>query len=185
MTKHTRVVAVLAAWAGLALAGGAFADDDKAKSGDPDKTFVKKAAVGGLFEVKSSQLAEQRGTGAGAKTFARHMVEDHSKANKELESLAAKKGLELPKELDDKHQKVMDKLSGLSGEEFDREYMTAQVKAHKEAVKLFEDQSKGGQDADLKAWATKTLPTLREHLRMAERHAPKCGAAGTGHGDKP
>ena len=95
------------------------------------------------------------------------MVDDHSKANEELMSLASSKGMTLPTALDEKHQKDVTKLSAMSGAEFDRAYSRMMLSDHNKDVKEFEKQSTKGGDADLKAFASKTLPTLQEHLQMA------------------
>ena len=154
------------------LAAGLFADDvRKGKSGDEpfsDKMFVEKAAVGGMFEVKSSQVAQQMATDTNVKTFAAHMVKDHTKANQELMSLARTKGWQLPTMLDQKHQDMLNQLSKKQSAEFDKAYMDIQVKAHDKTVALFEKAAENCKDADLKAWAKKTLPTLKEHQQMAK-----------------
>jgi len=96
------------------------------------------------------------------------MVDDHSKANQELKTLATNKGVTLPTALDKKCQEVYDKLTKLRGSEFDKEYMRHMVEDHEKDVAKFQSASKNLQDPDLKAWALKTLPTLNEHLRMAK-----------------
>jgi len=133
-----------------------------------DATFVKKACSAGLAEVKAGEMALQKAHEAKVKNFAQRMIDDHSKANRQLEELASRKGWTLSKTIDDKCQKDIDKLSGATAQEFDRMYMEGQLKAHEEAVKLFQHEADAGQDADLKSWANKTLPTLREHLQMAK-----------------
>jgi len=102
------------------------------------------------------------------KQFGQRMVDDHSKANSELMSLASSKGITLPTELDAKHREQVTKFSAMSGAELDREYTKMMVSDHRKDVSEFEKESTRGTDADLKAFATKTLPTLQEHLRMAE-----------------
>jgi putative membrane protein len=136
-----------------------------------DREFVYKASEGGLAEVNLGNLAAQRASSAEVKKFGKQMVEDHSKANKELLSIADKKKIPVAPRMDQKHQETADKLSKLSGAEFDRTYMTGQVKDHEETVELFEAQAKNGQDADLKGFAERTLPTIREHLKMARQLA--------------
>jgi len=138
------------------------------RKGDVDATFVFKASAGGLAEVNLSALAVKRASDPAVKRFAQTMVDDHTKANKELLDLANKTGLRAAPRMDAEHQKLAETLGGLSGPAFDREFMTAQVKDHKETIALFEKEAKGGKNEDLKAWAEKTLPTLRHHLKMAE-----------------
>ena len=136
-------------------------------SGD-DKEFVTKAAIGGMAEVQMGQLASSKATSADVKAFGQRMVTDHSKANDELKSLATTKGLALPTDLDDEHKNDMQKLSTLTGKDFDKAYMDNMVKDHEKDVNEFQKASGSAGDADLKAWAGKTLPTLQQHLQMAK-----------------
>jgi putative membrane protein len=133
-----------------------------------DRNFIMDAAMGGLEEVELGRVAAQQGMSAEVKQFGQRMVDDHSQANSELTSLASSKGITLPTELDQKHRSEVTKLSGMSGADFDREYTKMMVSDHRKDVSEFEKQSTRGTDADLKAFATKTLPTLQEHLRLAE-----------------
>ena len=134
-----------------------------------DKDFVMKAAVGGMAEVQLGQLAQQKAQNADVKTFGNRMVTDHSKANDELKHLATTKGLALPTDLDSKNKKTADELSKKAGGAFDKAYMSDMVKDHEADVKEFEKAAKNAKDADIKNWASKTLPTLQEHLRMAQQ----------------
>ena len=133
-----------------------------------DNDFVMDAAMGGLMEVELGRIAAQKGMSDAVKQFGQRMVDDHSKANEELMSLASSKGMTLPTALDEKHQKDVTKLSAMSGAEFDRAYSRMMLSDHNKDVKEFEKQSTKGGDADLKAFAGKTLPTLQEHLQMAK-----------------
>ena len=92
------------------------------------------------------------------------MVDDHTKANTELKALAAKKNKTLPAELDSSHKSTMDDLKGKSGADFDQDYVEAMVDDHEEDVAAFEKQSQNSSDPDVKAFAAKTLPTLKKHL---------------------
>jgi len=138
--------------------------------------FAGNAAQGGLAEVEMGRLATQRAGDASVREFGARMVSDHSAANTELKGIAGKKGMRLPSDVNSSQKSEIDTLSKMSGAEFDKEYMSAMVKDHQEDVKEFETQSKDGNDADIKAFATKTLPTLQEHLRMAQAAAQKVGA---------
>ena len=137
-----------------------------------DHEFVMDAAMGGLMEVELGRIAAQKGMSESVKQFGQRMVDDHSKANEELMSLASSKGMTLPTALDEKHQKDVTKLSAMSGAEFDRAYAKMMLSDHNKDVKEFEKQSTKGGDADIKAFATKTLPTLQEHLQMARSLEP-------------
>lgn len=131
--------------------------------------FVKLVAISDMFEIESSKLAAQKGDDA-TKAFANHMVTDHTKTSTELKALvtSGKVQAELPAQIDSSHQSKLEKLQGLTGADFNKQYQSDQVDAHKEAISLFERYSKGGEIQDLKAWAATTLPTLRGHLQMAE-----------------
>jgi len=135
-----------------------------------DQDFAMMATSAGMFEVESSKLALERAKNDKVKKFAQHMVDDHTKANKELMGLAQALKLTPEQKMSAKHQKEMDKLRDAK-EDFDQAYMKAQVKGHEEAVSLFTAEGQGGTNPMLKAWATQTLPTLQMHLRMARETA--------------
>ena len=133
-----------------------------------DKEFVSKAGMAGLAEVQMGNLALQKASSADVKAFAQRMVADHSKANAELAQFATTKGLALPTELEGDPEKAMEHLTSLSGADFDKAYMDHMVADHEKAVADFEKASTSATDADLKAWAGKTLPTLKEHFQLAK-----------------
>ena len=133
-----------------------------------DDDFVKKAALGGMTEVESSKVAQSRAADAGVKQFADHMVQDHTKANAELKQVAGKDGVTAPDALDPSHQKAVDKLSAKSGAAFDKAYMAMMLSDHKKTIALFEKEAKSGKDPAVKAFASDTLPTLKQHLQMAQ-----------------
>jgi len=132
-----------------------------------DRRFMMEAARGGMAEVKHGQLAAQRASSDAVKQFAQRMVQDHGKANSELMQLASQKGVTLPKQMGAEHMAVHNRLSRLSGAQFDRVYMQHQVRDHRKTVSLFQREANRGRDPDVKSWAAKTLPTLREHWQMA------------------
>jgi len=138
-----------------------------------DRTFVHMASSGGLAEVRLGQLAAERAYSAEVRQFGQRMVDDHTKANQELAAIAQAKNLQVATEMDKKHQAMADKLAKLSGAAFDREYMAAQVADHEHTVALFTTTAREGQDPELKTFASRTLPTLQEHLRMARGLADK------------
>jgi putative membrane protein len=163
---------------GAGTAGGASAPSQgmssaakDAKTGSlaaEDRKFVEKAAIGGMLEVELGQLAQQKASSAQVKEFGARMVQDHGKANDELKQIATAKGAQVPASIDKKHQRDMEKLQKLSGAEFDRAYMQHMVADHKEDISLFQKEAKSGRDPDLKAFASKSLPVLQEHLKMAQ-----------------
>ena len=131
--------------------------------------FVTEAANTDMLEIASSKLALSKGD-AKLKSFADTMIGDHTKTSSEVKALvtSGKVKADLPAAMDKAHQSKLDKLSGLSGADFTKEYESMQVSAHKDAVSLFERYSKSGDNTDLKAFAAKTLPHLQEHLKMAQ-----------------
>jgi putative membrane protein len=131
--------------------------------------FVKEVAISDMFEIASNKLGQEKGNAA-EKTFASQMVSDHTKTSNELKELVSsgKVKAELPTALDSAHQSKLDKLKDKSGKDFSSDFDSMQVSAHKDAVSLFERYAKGGDNADLKNWAGKTLPALKHHLEMAE-----------------
>lgn len=133
-----------------------------------DRNFITAAAQGGAAEVKLSQLVQGRAKCEEVMQFGQRMVQDHTQANRELMQLASRKGAPPNPELDSKHQKLFERLSGLSGENFDREYINAMVEDHKEVISKFDQETAQGHDQDLTNWASKTVPKLREHLKMAQ-----------------
>lgn len=181
LAKHTFSAVVI----GLAVAFGAAAQTTsgtattpsaaKAPAGktakatsNPDHGFAETAAMGGMVEVELGNLAQQNGASEQVKQFGKRMVDDHSKANDELKQVASSKDITLPATLDKKHQGDVDKFSKLSGAKFDKAYMSHMVDDHKHDVSDFRKESKSGKDADLKAFAANTLPTLEEHLKLAQ-----------------
>jgi putative membrane protein len=138
-----------------------------------DQDFVMKAAQGGLAEVAMGQVGSQKATHPDVKAFAVRMVSDHGQANGELTQLAMTKSLTLPTEPAEEHKLGLQHLNGLSGAEFDAAYMVHMVADHEKDVKEFEAASRNVQDPDLKAWATKKLPTLQEHLKLAKETQAK------------
>ena len=134
-----------------------------------DHKFAMEAAMGGMMEVELGRLAAQKGTSDEVRQFGQRMVDDHSKANEELMRIGSSKGMTAPAMLDAKHKAEMQKLSALSGEKFDKEYVKMMVKDHKQDVGEFQKEADRGADPDIKAFAASTLPTLREHLQMIQR----------------
>lgn len=131
---------------------------------DDDNDFAVKAANGGMLEMEVARLAREKSQNSEVKAFAAMMLTDHQKANDELKALAGRKNITLPARLGDDEQKHVDELAKLSGTEFDKKYVDLMVDDHEEDVKLFKKAADDADDADLKAYAAKTLPTLQKHL---------------------
>jgi putative membrane protein len=133
-----------------------------------DTRFIKEAAMGGMEEVQLGQLAVQKASNGDVKSFGQRMVDDHTKANSQLQQIASQKGVTVASKLSAPKQKDVDKLSKLNGAAFDRSYMSMMVKDHVKDVSDFQKASKNAKDSDVKSFASATLPTLQDHLKMAK-----------------
>lgn len=149
---------------------------ETAALGTMDAEFIQKAAIGGLFEVESSELAVLQATTPFVRDFAQMMVVDHGDSNRQLETIVREKGGQMPKELDAEHQRRLTTLRDQKGIDFDRQYRDMQVTTHKDAIALYERASTSCEDRDLKAFATKLLPALREHQRRLNEMPPTEGS---------
>jgi putative membrane protein len=158
--------------AGVFLAAGAFAQ----QVGPADMKFAQNAAQGGMAEVQLGQLAVQNGSSDQVKQFGQRMVDDHSKAGDDLKALASKENIMLPTSLNAKDQALVNRLQNMKGAAFDKAYMRDMVKDHQEDIAEFQKEAASGSDADLKSFATKALPTMQEHLRMAKEASQSVGA---------
>jgi putative membrane protein len=135
-----------------------------------DRKFIQDAAGSGMFEVEIARLAESKASSADVKDFATTLAKDHSKANDELAQLAKSKKVELPPAPPRGKRKDIEKMAKLTGSEFDQRFMReVGIKDHEKDIEKFEQESAKAKDPDLKAWVDKTLPTLREHLAMAQK----------------
>jgi putative membrane protein len=132
-----------------------------------DEDFAKDVAQGGLAEVKFGQLAADKGSSDAVKNFGKRMVEDHSKANDQLKEIASRENWKLPTELNKKNQRTYDRLSQLSGDAFDRAYARDMVRDHQSDIATFKLEANDGQNGAIKNFASQTLPTLEDHLKMA------------------
>jgi putative membrane protein len=145
-----------------------------------DAAFVRQAAEGGMTEVAKGRIAAQKGSHEDVKRFGQRMVDDHTKANDELKSIAGGKNITLPGETPKPPmQAAIAKLEKLDGAAFDRAYVDDQIRDHDKTIALFEREAKSGKDAELKAFAAKTLPTLKEHRTMVQELKTKLAKGGT------
>ena len=160
--------------AALLFSGSMAAAADKLSSGD--QRFIKDAAGGGMMEVQLGKLAAEKASSPQVKEFGRKMEQDHSKANAELQKLASTKNVQIPHELEGKQKSTYDRLAKLSGDRFDREYMKAMIDDHKDDVDKFKKEAEKANDPDVKSFASKTLPTLEQHLEMAQSTGQQVGA---------
>jgi len=118
--------------------------------------------------VQLGQIAAQKATADDVKKFGQRMVDDHSKAHDQLKQIATSKGVKLPTEVDSSTRREMDKLSKLQGAAFDREYMKHMVPDHRKDIREFKSEARKAKDNDVKQFASTTLPTLEEHLTLAQ-----------------
>lgn len=142
--------------------GGASTLDEKTS------TFVNKAADAGMHEVEMGQLAQQKASSDRVKAFGQMMVNDHTKANDELKTIAAQKNFQLPNSTSPKHQDHKNDLTNKSGADFDKAYMKMMVDGHQDVIDQFEKASKDATDPEIKNFAAQKLPTLKMHLDSAK-----------------
>lgn len=142
-----------------------------------DQAFIKKAAEGGVAEVELGKLATQKASNSEVKQFGQRMVDDHSKANDQLKPIAQQENVQVPSQLTGKNKREYDRLSKLSGAQFDRAYMRLMVQDHRKDVNEFRRESKSAKNDQVKQFTESTLPTLQDHLKQAEQTAQTVGAA--------
>ena len=135
----------------------------------PDTVFANHAAQAGIAEVELGQLAKQRTNNPAVQAFAQRMIDDHTRINNELKSLAEKQGMTLPTAMAADDQAAYNRLSNLQGAAFDHAYIPAQISAHKQVIAEFREEAKSGTDPQLKTFASQNLPTLEQHLALAEK----------------
>lgn len=142
-----------------------------------NQDFVTKASSGNMFEVAAGNLAQQNSTNADVKAFGTRMVSDHGKAGTDLATLASKKGWTIPTSLLASDQANLDTLTSLNGTSFDKKFAAIMVNSHIKTIDLFQMASSdsGVPDADLRSFAAGKLPTLREHLQLAQQLQTEVG----------
>jgi len=147
-----------------------------------ESTFANTAAIGGMMEVEAATLAASQSKNKDVKEFAMLMLKDHGKANQELKMIAEKNAMQLPKVLPDEHAMHLANLKTLNDQKFDQQYITMMVNDHAKTVKLFE-AGKQLSNAELKAFATNTLPVIQGHYEKAVKIAKTLNLSNTGNGD--
>jgi len=143
-------------------------NEENAAVAEDDSKFMVKAASGGMMEVELGQMAQQKAQNQRVKDFGAMMVRDHTQANNEMKALAANKNVTLPPTMGEDHQKHVQDMNEKAGKDFDKAYMNMMVDDHQKDIDDFEKASNNGNDADVKAFASKTLPVLRTHLDSAK-----------------
>lgn len=160
--QHTTLALAVLLGSGLANAAGAF--------DQTDKRFVTDAANAGVYEVQAAQVAAKKAQDPKVRAFAEMLVKDHTRVNEELTQLAATRSMELPRELPHDLRGRVQGLEREKPESFDRDFLQkVGLDDHKKDIELFEKARDKATDPDLKAFATKTLPSLKEHRAQAEK----------------
>lgn len=139
--------------------------------------FVREAAEDGMTEVELGRMAAAQGQDERVRRFGQRMFDDHGKVNQELRDLARDEGISLPIDPTAKVRSMKDRFSGLSGETFDRRYMEQMVEDHETDVRKFEQEARDNPNPRVRAFADRTLPALREHLREAREIARYLGVS--------
>jgi putative membrane protein len=134
-----------------------------------DAGFIRTAIMDGLTEVQLGRMAQTNGSSQQVKDYGRMIVNDHSRTNAELNSLAKRKDITLPEEPGSSMQAAMDKLSALKGSDFDRAFMSAMVENHLREINLYKAETYKGEDPDVRNWAARKNPVLQKHLEWAQR----------------
>jgi putative membrane protein len=150
-----------------------------------DPLFAAAAATGGLAELTISELGVQKATDPELRQFSQQMIAEHTRMNQQLMTLAAQKGIPVPRAVDPRSQFCAQSLAGLSGREFDRCYAKAQLVAHMDSVAMFEAEAQRGQDPDVKTLAAQSLARIQEHLRMIKPIAMRYEQEKPSTGDAP
>lgn len=142
-----------------------------------DSSFLKDSAEGGILEVKLGQLAQTNASSQAVKDFGQKMVTDHGKLGDDVKNVASRENINLPSSESMMQKLTYERLSHKTGVDFDKAYIEDMVKDHKSDIAAFEKEANSGSDSQAKAMAEKALPTLREHLRMAQQIAGQLGVA--------
>ena len=146
-----------------------------AQATDQDKQFLTKASQGGYDEIQLSKLAETKATNPQVKAFAHKMVVDHTALAARMQPFAQAWGLSAPMSMDSDHQSEYDKLNGLSGMAFDKEYMNVMEKDHHDALNLFNEEAKTTTDAKFKVAVMHGQSVVAAHTHMADSLGAKLG----------
>jgi putative membrane protein len=162
----------------LVAAGGLVLGCSRTNSGanSSDSEFVANASAGGMAEVKLGQLAEERGSNPAVKSFGEKMVSDHTAAGDQLQVAAHGQGMVVSPDMSADDRAIYQRLSALSGPSFDQAYATAMVQDHQHDISDFEKEASTGKNLEIRKFASNTLPTLREHLQLAQDMARSVGA---------
>jgi putative membrane protein len=176
---RVRLLATFAVLACLVL-GAAWAQQQEQQPVDQpragtDQNWISTNLEHCMLGAKLAQLGAERATNPEVKRFARKLADEHAQANRELINLANQNRVQVPREMTKEHQQIWQRIANLRGAEFDREFLQQVIKDHREAITTFEDKAQNAENAQVKEFAGKMLPTLKEHLKMAQDLAGKLG----------
>src|SRR5215471_18122090 len=174
-TRFITGVAGLAASFFLSINAPSVFAQEQAKSDPTAQSFLKEAARGGMMEVTLGQMAADKAHNEAVKNFGLRMIKDHGQANEELKNLAKSEDVSLPSDMGSEGKELQQRLQKLSGAEFEQAYMQEMLKDHKKDIEAFNQEAQNGKDPEVKNWAAKTLPTLREHYQLGQAAAEKIG----------
>jgi putative membrane protein len=167
-----------AAGSATAAAGKTPGDASKNAVGTTEKRFMTSAASGGMLEVEAGRVVAQQGSNAAVRQLAERLVRDHETANAELKALAAAKNVQIPGEMSGQDRAMVDKLRKMQGNELDRAYVEQVGRAHhRKDIQEFERAARESNDADVRTFAQKQLPILREHYEMAQQAAKQVASS--------
>ena len=152
------------------------------RKGSKDAMFIREAAAGNLAEIKMGRIGLDKASSPEVKQFAQRLVDDHTKANDQLSTLAQQKQVTLPTEPMAKEQKKATQLQSLSGAAFDKAWTNDMVMDHKKDVAKYAKESTQAKDTDVRQYASTTLPVLKTHLQMAEQIKKSGAKGGMSHG---
>jgi putative membrane protein len=175
---------VVVAFLGLLLGGTLFAQQKSMEKSQQsmlnsgDRSFITKAAEANLAEIDAAKLVDQKSTDPAVKDFASRMLKDHTQANQELTAMAKTNGVTAPTEAGAAEQRQIDELRKLSGTKLNDTYLQNELQGHKQVISEFEQELDHGQDQAVKNYAAQTLPTLQDHIRIAEDVVGKMGMSG-------
>ena len=182
---HAKVTTFALTTAALVLTGSLFAQQKhqtatttQSMQNSADRTFMSSAAEANLAEIDTAKMVGQKSTDPAVKDFANRMVTDHTQASQGLASLAEVSAIKLPTEPGVMERNQKNELQKLSGAKLDDAYLRDELQGHKEAIAAFENEIDNGQNQEVKNYAVKTLPTLQDHIRIAEDVAGKLGLSG-------
>ncbi|HSI63572.1 MAG TPA: DUF4142 domain-containing protein [Candidatus Saccharimonadia bacterium] len=164
-----KLKAISVACLSLAAAFLVHAKDPASSLKAADEKFVKSASDSGMAEVQIAELGAKKASRAEVKALAETMIKDHTALNLELKTLATNKGAQLSAAIDPKGAETMKDLEKYSGDEFDKQFLKALESGHEKSVKNFKSASEDATDGDVKAFASKNLPTIEGHLEHIKR----------------